>query len=381
MAESPDGEGPAGLAPGCCGGSGAVPGAVGPIGNYYLTAEYLYWWTKKSQVPPLVTTGPLSSGGVLGQIGTSVLFGGSDVDIEGHSGGRFGLGLWLTDFHKAGAEFNYFFLATQGVDFDAVAEGNGLLARPVTVANNGLPNAFLVAIPGLTAGRIRVTDTTRLQGLEINAVANAHCADNYRLDLLLGFRWMELNEGLGIGEVSEILPGIPGFGSRTLLSDQFDTQNRYYGGQIGARAEYYSGPWSLNLTAKVALGSTREDLSIHGSTLITQAGITQAVNTGLLATASNTGGFNRNDFAVVPEVGLKVDYQFSPCMRLFAGCNFLYWSRVIRPGDQVDTTINVNQLLTSPPFNPQLGVARPAVPFKESDFWATGVSLGMEFRF
>jgi hypothetical protein len=380
--EGGDGEGPAG--PGCssCGGSGYPPAAVGPVGNDWVTAAPLYWWTKKGHVPPLVTTGPLSSGGVLGNSGTQVLFGGSNLDIEEQTGGRFGFGLWLTDFHRVGAEFNYFFLGTSSVDFNAVAAGNALLTRPFTDANTGQQNAFLTAIPGLTEARIRVKATNRLQGLEINGLANPWSGANYRCDVLFGFRWMEMNEGLGISQDVGLVPGLPGFGARNLIADQFDTQNRFYGAQIGARGEYYWGRLSLNLSGQVALGSTRQDLTIRGVTVVTAAdGTMAAQGSGLLALPSNSGGFDRNRVAFVPELGIKVNYQLSPCMRLFAGYNFLYWSDVIRSGEQIDTTINPNQVGTPPPFNPQLGVARPAVLFKGTDYWAQGVTIGMEFRF
>src|SRR5207253_2607656 len=61
----------------------------------WFSGEYLLWWTKGSNLPPLVTTGSPAAArpGALGQPGTSVLFGG-DVDSGPRSGARFAGGLW-----------------------------------------------------------------------------------------------------------------------------------------------------------------------------------------------------------------------------------------------------------------------------------------------
>ena len=46
-------------------------------------------------------------------------------------------------------------------------------------------------------------------------------------------------------------------------------------------------------------------------------------------------------FAVVPEVGFNVGYQVTPHLKFFVGYSMLYWSRVLRAGDQVDPMIDV----------------------------------------
>src|SRR5205823_3673536 len=57
----------------------------------WFHGEYLLWWIKDSNIPPLLTTGspadPLP--GALGQPHTTILFGGGNVDNYTRSGGRF----------------------------------------------------------------------------------------------------------------------------------------------------------------------------------------------------------------------------------------------------------------------------------------------------
>jgi hypothetical protein len=85
----------------------------------------------------------------------------------------------------------------------------------------------------------------------------------------------------------------------------------------------------------------------------------------------------RDTFTVVPELGLNIGYQLTNHIRAFVGYNFLYWSSVVRPGDQIDPRVNTN--LIPPPIS-TAGPAVPAFAFHGSDFWAQGITLGVEFR-
>ena len=51
-------------------------------------------------------------------------------------------------------------------------------------------------------------------------------------------------------------------------------------------------------------------------------------------------------FAVLPEVGLNVGVYVTEKVRVFAGYSFLYWSDVVRPGDQVSRAINPGRIPT-----------------------------------
>src|SRR5438067_1916251 len=65
---------------GVCESSGAAPGCC-RNGRLWGEAEYLLWWTEGGSLPPLVTTGPVSSLGALAPAnGTSVLLGGNSTN-------------------------------------------------------------------------------------------------------------------------------------------------------------------------------------------------------------------------------------------------------------------------------------------------------------
>ena len=58
------------------------------------------------------------------------------------------------------------------------------------------------------------------------------------------------------------------------------------------------------------------------------------------------------------------------------GYSFIYWSRLARPGDQIDTDLNLSQL----PPGPLAGAARPEFDMHFTDFWAHGLHVGLQYR-
>ncbi len=380
----------------CCGGT-CCDGCCGCMGNcccqagnrFYGSVEYLFWWMRGTSLPPLVTSGSIGDTipGALGQPGTTVLFGGGNTNTSPRSGFRGTAGYWLNDDHTLGVEVGGFFLFNQSSGFAQTslgAPGSPILTRPFFDVLAGTPSAQLVAAPGVLAGSISVHTDNQLWGAEANVRSNLCCGCNWYFDALLGFRYLALDESVSIQENLTTLVPIPvgsltvPAGSSLSLTDNFTTHNRFYGTQVGGYGEYRMGQWSLGMKATVALGTTQEMVDISGSTLINVPGSRpRAFPTGFLTERSNIGPHTRDLFGVVPEVGLNLGYQFNDHMRAFVGYNFLYWSSVARAGNQIDTGVNTNQLVPAIGGGP----ARPAFSFQGSDFWAQGVTLGLEFRY
>jgi hypothetical protein len=212
---------------------------------------------------------------------------------------------------------------------------------------------------------------------------------------------VELDEGLHIMENFTTLPGVAnvkGFpfqpNTNFQISDRFDTRNQFYGGQIGFDTELRRGRWSLDLNTKVAIGDNHETVDIGGNFVITPPGGPRTVQTGgLLALSSNIGHYTRDRFSVVPELGATLGYNVTDNVRVFAGYNFLFWSNVVRPGEQIDPNLNprlipnfckianaVGAGTKECPAN-NVTVQQPAFPFRETTFWAQGVTAGMEFKY
>jgi hypothetical protein len=347
----------------------------------WFSAEYLLWWIKDSPLPV-----PLLSTGAIGAPGTSTLLGNQQIDNEGFQGGRFSAGYWFDDQHAWGIEGIYFFLGQRSVSeqFNSNPFGGSVVGFPFfdvsgTATATGLPGEAFMAlgVPGASVTHASVSLSSFLQGAEVNGLYNLWCCNCLRVDLLAGLRFLQLQEKLGFATEMTTLGVGPGLTSMS-TQDQFNTRNDFYGGQVGAKAEYVVGPWFVNGTAKVALGDIHEILDVSGQNTISMAGGSPVTTTGgLFAQRTNIGHLSHNRFAVIPEVDFNVGYQFTDWFRAFVGYSFLAVSDVARPGDQIDRNVNPTQL-----FGGTLaGPARPLPLLRESSFWAQGINFGVELRY
>ena len=365
------------------------PAPCGPYGRIWGGAEYLGWWTKGFHVPPMVTTNPqgtsVTDAGILNRPSTSVLFGDSDVNGGYRSGARFTLGGWLNRDQTIGIEGTGFFLARSSTSFSVASSGNPILAVPFfdldprSAAFNN-ENAFLTAFPGIVKGSMDATTFSDFWGAEGNVWINLSCSPLRRLDFLIGYRHLNLNEGLTFHDLQDFTPS--GFPVVIETRDSFQTTNHFNGVNLGLKCESWRGALFCQLIGKVALGSNERTVDIAGSNNSVIFGVTQPTTGGLFALPSNSGTFTSHAFSVVPEVGVNLGYQISPNLRAFAGYSFLYWTNVLRPGDQIDRGLNTSQAahLTAGPGG-FTGAARPAFPQQASDFWAHGVNIGLELRY
>ena len=68
-------------------------------------------------------------------------------------------------------------------------------------------------------------------------------------------------------------------------------------------------------------------------------------------------------------------------LKVFAGYSLLWVNTVARAGEQIDPVVNVSQFPIRSGNGPLAGPARPAFDFHATDFWAQGVSFGLEMRY
>ncbi|HEX5271160.1 MAG TPA: BBP7 family outer membrane beta-barrel protein, partial [Gemmataceae bacterium] len=343
---------------------------AGPSGpRVWADADYLLWWVKNGPLPaPLVTTNAdaLGSIGALNETATRVLFGGSGGDLNYHqfSGGRVTVGGWLGRDERFGAEVSGFLLETRALSFQASSAGGD--APLVSVPFNAtVPFTFNPAgETSLNAGgapnTVGVSSTSRLWGAEANDLFRLIDRPRWQLTLLFGFRYLDLDERLGLNDTFSDAAG----GGVLSVIDTFHTRNQFYGGQLGLRAGLRFGRLSVDVTGKCALGVDYEFSDINGSTVTTHGAFgfpTGVVPGGLFAEASNVGRHTDTPFTVVPEARLQVGYDLTRHLRAVIGYDFLYVSDVLRPGAQVDRNVNPTQsvlfggtggVLSGPPAPP-----------------------------
>ena len=366
----------------------------GPAGRFWIGAEYLYWTTKGNNYPVLATGAlpgtPRGVAGTLGNAGTSNLIDGRNVNSDWRSGFRLYGGMWLDECQRFGIEGNFFFLGNSNQHDAAGSDGTNIVTRPFT--NNVRRNADgsfsqvapyqdtqLVSFPNILRGTITADSKSELIGGGANFVRNLACSPCGRLDALLGYRYIGLNDTLTIREDLTGLPGSQFPGYRFQVEDRFRTENHFHGGVVGLAYERRFSHFFFGLRSTVALGVNHSVVDISGSTTVTDpAGNSTKYAGGLLAQPSNIGRYTRDSFAVVPEIGGKLGLQVTDYLRIFAGYNFLYMSNVTRPGDIIDTRVNSSQI---PPRANQTGELFPRYTHGSSDFWSHGVMFGLELRY
>jgi hypothetical protein len=338
------------------------------------SAEYLLWWLSPANVSPLVTTGNPGDAvpGALGQAGTRTLFGNGPIDYGSFSGMRVNLGYRFGENGCWSVESSGFLLEHRSVHFAAASDaaGNPPLYVPVTSAINGEPGSYTIADPILGFnGNIDVASSVRLWGADLNIGRRLSGCRPLDVDLLCGLRYLDLQESLNIASFNNDQV----FDIQRTTNDHFATRNQFYGGQFGGRLSYQRGRFSTGLLGLVALGSTHQVVDITGSSTLAGSGAIAGTNPGgILTQPSNIGRQTHEEFTVVPQIQLKVGCDLTHWLRATVGYDFLYWNRVVRPGDQIDRTIDTTQVDGGPP------ALRPAPQFNHTDFFAHGVSFGLE---
>lgn len=406
--------------PGCDTCGSAVCQAQGGCGYgsrpiMYVRAEYLAWWADGMYVPPLVVRGEANDDVFDNAF---LVFGNEDVLDGIRSGGRVRVGYWLDDYGQTALEAEY--LGFGSVNTGFVDGGDGtfpIVGRPFIDASTGLNAVEDVSFPGI-AGTVSVDIDSQFQsagvGLRRNlccvsgqtccgdpvtcgsqvggcdgcgaGVSEAPCLGVFKrgtrhTDIYLGFRWAQLDEGIAIQENLTVIAPSPGVGTTFQVNDAFATSNEFVGGELGFLWDWEHRRWSLELLSKLAIGSTRQRVSINGSTIRTLPGeVPEFGSGGLLALDSNIGRYERNELSVLPQLGATLGYKLTERLKLTGGYTFLYWSRVARPGDQIDLEVNPGNLPFADPPDPDGLPARPQFTFRDTDFWAHGISAGLEYQ-
>jgi hypothetical protein len=82
----------------------------------------------------------------------------------------------------------------------------------------------------------------------------------------------------------------------------------------------------------------------------------------------------------VPEAGLNLGFHLSPRTVMRFGYTFVYWSNVLRPGDQISRVVSPSLVPTDPNYGTG-GPNQPAYQFHAASYWAQGLNFGLEFNF
>jgi hypothetical protein len=405
-----------------------------PPGRFWLRTDAMMWWTNGIHLPPLVTSNSTGNSAAIGQPGTQVLFGSPTYLNEaqntyllgGRGGARITLGAWLDRCHRWGIEADWFTIAGASVDYSNFSNGNPATGRPFfsveptavaptppnTTTSGGPPTGETVEIvaENSTVGNVTTSisgtvaahdgDSFDAAGFLVrynlcccgcgscgengDACNLGDCCDlnmNYcRTDFLFGYRHYSLRDNLTITESLDNRS--TGFNFHTDIADNFSTHNDFNGADIGLSTELRRGRWSLNILSKMAIGNNRQTTDINGTTVVSQLNGPPNPTffpVGIYAVGTNSGTYARDEFVVIPQLGLELGYQISCHTRAYLGYNLLYWGDVMRAGNQIDRNIDPRNWASAPDAANALPF--PQFPDRQSSFWAQGINLGAEVRF
>ena len=378
----------------------------------YGRAEYTLWWFDEMYTPPLVTSGTVASEAVLGRDGTQVLFGGDLLD-DPRSGLRLTLGAWLDDQRDFAIEGDYFITETESIGFQTSdLTGAPVIGRPFynlsptdTDGVTILPpaeDAELVSFPNLVAGTVGVQARSEFDSFGLRLRTGLCCKELgcgtpcgrrgcnscgpnyggnataiYRIDFIGGYRYANLDESLAISEnLTSLQSANPG---SFLINDRFDTDNEFHGVDLGVVSEWENKRWAVELTSRIAIGSTRQRVTINGSTTTSNNGASFTSSGGLLALDSNIGTYKRSRFGVLPELSARLAYKVRPDLRLSVGYSLMYWANVVRPGEQID--LSIDPRFIPPATATPVASSHPQFNFHETGFWAHGLNFGLDYRY
>lgn len=322
--------------------------------------EYLGWWMSGMRVPALVTTNP-SALPTLDDPNTIVLLGDQDINDGARSGGRFMLGMWFDECGTRGMNVTYLGLGSKLTRYYADTDSYAWLGRPYFDIEDSADAVGVIGSPeGQTTGWVSAWAETRFQGMEVvyrRAAKRSACVD---ADFTIGWRWLQLTDDLSISQSVDS-------GATLNLTDHFETRNNFHGAVFGLQwARPLSPCWTLESTGSFSIGNTYSVVRINGTR-------TGDPDQGLLAMDSNSGTHKATSLASIVELGLSLKRRFHCGIEATFGYSLVYWSDVMRAGDQIDLDVDPRQIPEAAPH--------PSVPMCSTDFWAQGLHVGLEYTF
>ena len=345
--------------------------------RWWVSAEYLQWWSQDSPISVPLATQNFSSFAIINKPGTQIIFGkGSSIDsfhFDKVKDVRIKLGGWIDSAKRYGIEGSGFGLAqaTQTFTASSVGVGKPILDVPFFSVQSASENVLV----GNRPNTITDSDTFLPYSLELNGLYNLTETLSFPFIMSAGLRFMGIHEHLTLNDAIYNTPSLP-MGSVLTIQDNFYTKNYFYGVQIGAEGFFPYGKVDLEASGKIALGVNAQQLEISGETNVNTTRMLQPI--GLFAEPTNIGTFNHQVLAILPQLQVRLGYHLRDSIYPFLSYNALYISHIIRASNEIDRNINLSQ-------NPLLGgsgvLSGPAAPtrqFNETSLWMQGFSIGVQ---
>ncbi len=101
---------------------------------------------------------------------------------------------------------------------------------------------------------------------------------------------------------------------------------------------------------------------------------------GALSSALDNGNHSRTRISFVPEVNVKLGYNFTSWLRAYVGYDWLYVTNVARPAEQSGSA-SLNTSVQVAGSTNAVNVSTPQFHFRDSNIWAQGINFGVELNY
>ncbi len=333
-------------------GEGANHGELWDTNHMWFSGEYLLWRVQDSAPVELATL--FAATGVNTSTGLD--------NGSARSGFRLYGGYWFDEAHCCGLEAGFLYL-DQKRSFSAASTQDAFQAGIANIPTRVVTNLPVDTGMDLDPGDLLTSITTgtsyfRLWGIEANFRRTVWWIGGLSVDVLAGFRNMQLDETVSLtGDFTfmepnpdEAAPG-PEDGRTVHMStlDTIECHNQFYGGQVGASFTWHCYRLTVDGLAKFAVGGINQQITAGGLTMQSAGLIEPTVGAALVPRPAATlpGGIltstplttvNRMRVSVMPELRASLGYQVTNNVNAFIGYNFIWWTNVAIPGDQSSTS-------------------------------------------
>lgn len=339
---------------------------------WWMKADLLLGFRKGRGYPTLVTTDPANedstTAGVLPD--ATVLYDGDSENTQMQAGLNLDFGTFLNDCQSIGIGGRYFFYGEDDGNFSRNSGQNAILAVPFFSVDLGANAALLLAHPDVAgevrSGSVGIRAANDVHGFDVYARLLYTRTCNGRIDFVTGWHTSSVNDNFQLTMQTDFNQ----LNNDVVLIDQFNTENQFNGLILGVMTEHQICCYTLRGKARVSVGNMRQSVLINGSTSVNGV-VDQNQPGGLFTAESNIGAYTQDQFAAVTEAGLSLGCHISPRTQLTLGYNLMYWSSVVRPGEQINTVVDdLNVPPTSPTFQ-----------FNTTSFWVQSLTLGLNCEF
>ncbi len=356
-----------GLAPSCAGGCDACGTCTECLGvwhglrwprasRWFGNAEYLLWSRRGNDLPTLAQANP-------GTVGATSLFGGNGrIGESSESGGRFTLGTWLDTCQSHSLVGRFWGVGREEESFFVDGTFGQAVGIPFEQAVPPLGTFYdIISSPADPGEFLAIDLKTEVYGAD--AAIRRRWVEGLggRIDFLWGYQFMRVNESLGIsGSGTNVL------GQVRNVTESFDIDNEFHGGQLGLALHYEECGWTFDGLFKVGLGGLSRRAALRAQSNI------GAGDEGYFVYPSNSGISNDTEFAVMPEISLGLGYALNSNVDFTVGYSYLMLSDVIQIDGMIDTTIDTAAVPTT---------GRPSRNFRSNDYWLHGVHFGVAINY